>query len=60
MNFEDFLTQKKINSASFFAKEPARWQEWKLLFEQIHPESFVAQKKFLINKIRRLYPFLDS
>ncbi|SFC26031.1 hypothetical protein SAMN05421780_10450 [Flexibacter flexilis DSM 6793] len=60
MNFEDFLAQKKINSQSFFTKEPARWLEWKQLFEQIHPESFVLQKKFIINKIRRLYPFLDD
>lgn len=60
MNFIEFLTQKKIDSESFLANDAAQWQEWQLLFQQMHPESFVAQKKFLINKIRRLYPLLSK
>ncbi|EAY28220.1 hypothetical protein [Microscilla marina] len=55
MDFEEFLKNKKIDENLFKEKEHARWQEWKTLFEQMHPNSFTAQKKFLINDIRRKY-----
>lgn len=55
MDFEEFLKNKKIDENLFKEKEQARWQEWKTLFEQMHPNSFTAQKKFLINDIRRKY-----
>jgi hypothetical protein len=58
MIFEEFLSQKKINSAAFLASEPERWQEWKNIFEQVHPESFTMQMKFLLNPTRRKYPLL--
>ncbi len=54
--FEEFLKNKKIDSARFKATEPARWQEWQELFIQMHPKSFTAQKLYLINPIRRKYP----
>lgn len=56
MSFEEFLAQKKIDAARFRAAEPARYAEWADLFPRLHPESFVMQKKFLINDIRRRYP----
>jgi hypothetical protein len=55
MSFEDYLTQKKIDSQAFRKAEPQRWSEFNLLFDQMHPNSFTTQKKFLINDLRRLY-----
>lgn len=54
--FENYLSVKKIDSESFKKAEPELWEKWKVLFEQIHPESFTAQKLFLINAVRRRYP----
>jgi len=53
--FETYLAGKKIDSQAFKASEPEKWQEFNDLFEKVHPESFTVQKKFLINKLRRLY-----
>ncbi|MBC7893743.1 MAG: hypothetical protein H7Y12_16105 [Sphingobacteriaceae bacterium] len=55
MSFEEFLVQKKIDGPAFQRAEPARYAEWAVLFPQLHPESFTAQKKFLINDVRRRY-----
>ncbi len=55
MTFEEYLTQKKINAQAFQEAEPERFKEWKQLFDQVHPDSFTAQKKFLINPLRRRY-----
>ncbi|MBO9641323.1 hypothetical protein [Siphonobacter aquaeclarae] len=55
MTFEEYLHQKKINAQAFAKAEPERFEEWKQLFAQLHPDSFTAQKKFLINPIRRKY-----
>jgi len=40
-------------------KEPGRFEEWKKLFELVHEDSFVMQKKFYINPIRRKYPKIN-
>jgi hypothetical protein len=55
MEFSDYLLQKKINESTFRQAEPDRYQEWKTLFGQMHPDSFTAHKKFLINEVRRRY-----
>ncbi len=55
MDFEVFLIQKKIDPVRFAQAEPAVFAEWANLFSQLHPDSFVAQKKFLLNNIRRKY-----
>ena len=57
MSFEEFLKNKKIDENLFKKNEQERWFAWKALFEQMHPESFTAQKLFLINQIRRKDPF---
>lgn len=57
--FETYLKGKKINPRDFELKEPERYMEFKTIFEQVHPDSFTAQKLFLINQIRRRYPFCD-
>ncbi|WP_020532188.1 hypothetical protein [Flexithrix dorotheae] len=55
--FEQFLIQKKIDPILFKKGDLSTFQDFKSLFYQVHPKSFVAQKLFLINKIRRQYPF---
>ena len=55
MEFEEFLKNKKIDESLFKKNEQERWTEWKTLFEQMHPNSFTAQKKFLINDMRKKY-----
>ncbi len=55
MTFQEYLIQKKINAQAFQQGEPERFEEWKQLFDQVHPDSFTAQKKFLINPLRRKY-----
>lgn len=53
--FEEFLTIKKIDYAKFLKAEPIVFSQWKQDFAQMHSESFVMQKKFLINAVRRKY-----
>ena len=55
MNFEEYLQSKKIDSHLFKTAEPERWNEWKIIFEQMSPASFTAQKLYLINSTRRKY-----
>lgn len=55
MTWEEYCIKKKINSDLFKKEEPQRWTSLKELFEQVHPNSFTEQKKFMINDIRRLY-----
>lgn len=60
MTFEEYLIKKKIDPEAFRKGEPERWQEWHGLFEQMHPNSFTEQKKFLINDIRRKYQLREE
>lgn len=60
MDFETYLRNKKIDPQLFQNAESKLWNEFKTLFEQIHPDSFTAQKLFLINAIRRKYPFKEE
>jgi len=55
MKWEEYCISKKIDSEAFRLKETERWTELKTIFEQVHPNSFTEQKKFLINDIRRKY-----
>jgi hypothetical protein len=56
VNFEEYLSGKKIDSIAFKAAEADRWKEWEHEFAQLHPDSFTLQKLNLINPIRRKYP----
>lgn len=56
LDFEEYLQQKKIDGKAFQREEPAQWREFKALFDQVHPDSFTAQKLFLINRVRRNFP----
>lgn len=57
MNFQEYLIGKKIDPKAFAQSEPGLYSEFDKIFAQMHPESFTAQKLFLINHIRRKYPF---
>lgn len=59
-SFREYLISKKIDSEKFAREEPEQWEEHKLLFEQIHPNSYTAQKKFLINDWRKKYPYVEE
>lgn len=54
-DFEEYLRSKKIDPKKFKASDQSKYAEFKLLFDQIHPDSFTQQKLFLINRIRRKY-----
>ena len=56
MGFEEYLTFKKISIDAFRKGDQARFEEFQTLFSQMHPDSFTAQKLFLINGLRRKYP----
>jgi hypothetical protein len=55
MIFEEYLTSKKINHETFMWADPGKYLELKKVFNQVHPDSFTMQKKFLINDLRRKY-----
>lgn len=55
MTFEAYLVSKKIDSPAFEKAETNLFQTWKTEFEQMHPDSFTAQKLYLINPVRRKY-----
>ena len=55
MEFEEYLKSKKIDEEAFRKADQARFEEWRTLFASMHPDSFTAQKKFLVNEIRRRY-----
>jgi hypothetical protein len=59
MEFEEYLKGKKIDPTAFKAGEPTQFEEFSLLFAQVHPDSFTQQKLFLINPIRRKYPLTE-
>jgi len=60
MEFDEYLRSKKIDQETFSKVDPARYAEWKALFVTMHPDSFTAQKKFLVNEIRRRYHLTEE
>jgi hypothetical protein len=60
MEFEEYLRLKKIDPDTFKARDNGRFEEWKELFVTLHPDSFTAQKKFLVNEIRRRYHLTEE
>ena len=58
MDFTQYCEIKKIDVLRFKMEEPELYNELESYFQEIHPESFTQQKKFLINPIRRKYPML--
>ncbi len=60
MEFTEYLGSKNIDPKKFLGADPEMYQELKKLFDQVHPNSFTAQKLFLINAIRRKYPLVEQ
>lgn len=60
MNFDDFLSSKKIDASAFKTAEPALFQTWNFEFDQMHVKSFTVQKLNLINPIRRKYQLKEK
>ncbi len=60
MKFADYLKTKKIDQQAFAVHDSDRYAEFISLFNQVHHDSFTAQKLFLINQIRRKYPLILS
>lgn len=60
MTWEEYCIKKKIDSSAFQKTDPEKWSELKTIFEQVHPNSFTEQKKFLINDLRRKYRLAEE
>lgn len=60
LSFEEYCKKKKIDPDLFMKAEPTRFHEWKHIFEQVHPDSFTEQKKFLINPTRKQYLLIEK
>ena len=55
MDFSAYLKSKKIDPEKFRNDDSVKFEKLKEVFDQVHPESFTAQKLFLINPLRRKY-----
>ncbi|AFM05675.1 hypothetical protein Fleli_3346 [Bernardetia litoralis DSM 6794] len=53
--FKNFLRSKKISPKLLKEAEKDLFEEWLILFSAVNPKSFVMQKLYLINDIRRKY-----
>jgi hypothetical protein len=60
MNFDDYLSSKKIDASAFKKAEPSLFQTWNSEFDQMHVNSFTVQKLNLINPIRRKYQLKEK
>ncbi|MGF1534501.1 MAG: hypothetical protein ACFCUI_12420 [Bernardetiaceae bacterium] len=58
-DFIAYLHTKRIDARTFADAEPERWQDFLELFGIVSPKSFLQQKLFLINDLRRRYPFAE-
>ena len=60
MKFTEYLKSKKIDPKPFVLNERELFDELKKVFDQVHPDSFTAQKLFLINPLRRKYKLKEE
>ena len=56
LTFTAYLKSKKIDPKKFYSADASMFEQWRVEFDQMHPNSFTQQKLFLINKIRRENP----
>ncbi len=59
-SFNEYLESKKIDAKAFAKSETELYMSLKEVFDQVHPDSFTAQKLFLINPIRRKYQLKET
>lgn len=55
MTFEEDLTKRRIDVAAFVAGDPEKFAAWQTLYSQVHPNSFYAAVKMVINEVRRRF-----
>lgn len=55
MSFDEYCIEKKIDSKKFESTDPTLYNEWKNFFNEVSPQSFTQQKKFIINEVRNKY-----
>lgn len=60
IDFNSYLSAKKIDANQFSKSEPDLYGKLSTIFDQMHPDSFTAQKLFLINPIRRKYQLIPD
>lgn len=60
MNFKEYLESKKIDPKEFALQDRDQFMSLKKLFDLVHPDSFTAQKLYLINPIRRKFPLREE
>ena len=59
-DFKNYLIAKLIDPAKFKLAELELYTELAEIFDQMHPNSFTAQKLYLINPIRRKYKLVAT
>ena len=58
LTFTEYCNSKSINAIQFKRSDEILYNDLEVYFNQVHPDSFTAQKLFLINELRRRYHFL--
>jgi hypothetical protein len=59
-DFDQYLITKKINPGRFKEGMITQYTEFKLVFNEVSPSSFTAQKLFWLNRLRRQFPLSDQ
>jgi hypothetical protein len=60
MTFKDYLISRRIDPSAFAKNEPRRYREFGQLYDQVHIRSFIMQKLFVLNMLRKNYPYSPS
>jgi hypothetical protein len=59
LEYKEYLHSKKIDADAFLKAESTQYDYLKNYFDQVSPNSFTAQKLFLINDLRRKYLYKE-
>ncbi len=51
--FRELLARRNIPPDALLAKQPETYRRWLGIFAKVHPESFLAQIRNEINRVRR-------
>lgn len=57
MTFQEFCKSKLIDPSLFEKGDKEKYDEWHAHYQVMSDASFITSKKFLINNIRRTYPY---
>ena len=49
------MSKRKIDETAFAEADQERYAEWKEMYAEMHPNSFYAAVKMVINDVRRRY-----